>query len=222
MDVELLLEKYPYVYHMAEDGSWENIYKYGLLSTSALLDLYGIDGSLREQIESSHRPESISIEREGLPIAVVRDQKPMSDEGLKKALLNGLTPKDWYEILNAKTFFWATKHRLSKLMNARAYRNKIQTVLKVDTSKLLEHYYDEIVLCPYNSGTTAYKPKPRDESIFYSIDAYPWETRKKSRGQAEALVEVCVNRGVPNIKDLVVEVSRVHRENTIEILFKAD
>jgi hypothetical protein len=34
-----LAEYYPFLYHMAEADSWENISKHGLLSTSALLVL---------------------------------------------------------------------------------------------------------------------------------------------------------------------------------------
>ena len=43
-----LLEHYPRLWHMAEDGSFKSIRKNGLLSTTALLDLYGISGEERE------------------------------------------------------------------------------------------------------------------------------------------------------------------------------
>jgi len=53
------------------------------MSASALLDLYRIFGARRAELESSRRPESVSIRRDGLPDAVIRDQKPMSDEALE-------------------------------------------------------------------------------------------------------------------------------------------
>ncbi len=46
---------------MAEADTWDSIRKNGLLSTSALLDLYEIKGAQRYAIESDHRPESIPI-----------------------------------------------------------------------------------------------------------------------------------------------------------------
>jgi hypothetical protein len=56
--------------------------------------------------------------------AVIRDQKPMSDGGLVRALQDGLKPRDWYRILNKKVFFWLTRERLETLVNAREYREE--------------------------------------------------------------------------------------------------
>jgi hypothetical protein len=39
-----LIKIYPRLWHVAEDGSWPSISRYGLLRTSALLDLYEITG----------------------------------------------------------------------------------------------------------------------------------------------------------------------------------
>ena len=102
-DAELdeLLADCPKLYHMAERGSWPSIRQYGLLSTSALMDLYHVEGSDRDRIERRHRPASVRISGDGLPGAVVRDQIPMSDDGLKKALPARLRPSDWYALLNS-------------------------------------------------------------------------------------------------------------------------
>jgi hypothetical protein len=43
------------LYHMAEDGSWESIRQIGLLSTSALLDRFEVEGERRYAIESTRR-----------------------------------------------------------------------------------------------------------------------------------------------------------------------
>src|SRR5262249_40369294 len=45
---ELLWTRFPYLWHMAEPGSWPAIRDHGLLSTSALLDRYGIMGEARD------------------------------------------------------------------------------------------------------------------------------------------------------------------------------
>ncbi len=85
-DLEELITDCPTLYHMAERGSWESIKRYGLLSTSALLDHYAVEPPKRTEIESRHRPT------------------------------------DWYELLNAKVFFWLSEAHLHKLTNAKAYR----------------------------------------------------------------------------------------------------
>ena len=46
----------------------------------------------------------------------------MSDAGLYKCLCDGLTPREWYRMLNSKVFFWVTRERLEKMLNARAYK----------------------------------------------------------------------------------------------------
>jgi hypothetical protein len=91
-----LVEIYPRLWHMAEDGSWDSIRERGLLSTTALLDLYSVNGPTRISLESTQRPQSVSISRVGLPDAVIRDQKPMSDAALKECLLDGIEPAEWY------------------------------------------------------------------------------------------------------------------------------
>src|SRR4051794_1629860 len=106
---------------MAEPGSWPSIRENGLLSTSAILDRYGVEGDARAAIESRRRPECVTLTRKGLPDAVVRDQKPMRDEALQRCLECGMTPADWYRILNERTFFWLSRARLRRLLGARAY-----------------------------------------------------------------------------------------------------
>ena len=55
MKPEEIAEHYPRLFHMANIGSWPSIRLHGLLSTRALVDLYGIDGDLRERILRSRR-----------------------------------------------------------------------------------------------------------------------------------------------------------------------
>jgi hypothetical protein len=69
---------------MAEPGSWPSIRDNGFLSTSALLDRYDVNDASRDAIESERRPECVTITRKGMPDAVIRDQKPMSDGALRK------------------------------------------------------------------------------------------------------------------------------------------
>ena len=94
---------------MAEFGSWPSIRQHGLLSTSALLDLYEVAGVERAGLEFRHRPECEEIYHDAHGSAVIRDQKPMTDADLRKCLRDGLTPADWYEILNEKGLLLADR-----------------------------------------------------------------------------------------------------------------
>lgn len=175
-----LVAIYPRLWHMAEDGSWTSIQQHGLLSTSALLDLYGVEGDQRAMILSQHRPECVTVAKLGLPNAVIRDQKPMSQGALQTCLQGGLTPQDWFQLLNDKAFFWLSRERLRGLLRARAYRDQPQTVLTVRTDTLVAAHRDRILLSPINSGSTIYKPQPRGEDTFLPIADYPFDAWKKS------------------------------------------
>lgn len=205
-ELEELITNCPTLYHMAERGSWESIKKFGLLSTSALLDHYAVEPPRRTEIESRHRPASIDIAGKGLPRAVIRDQIPMSDAGLKRALPDRLSPSDWYELLNAKAFFWLSQDRLHKLTNAKAYRDQEHDVLEVDTKSLIEAHRDAIWFCPINSGCTKPMPHPRDESVFSRISDYPYEHWRQRRGPRERVVELAVDHSVSDIEHHVKRV----------------
>lgn len=201
-----IVDRYPRLYHMAELGSWDSIRQHGLLSTSALLDLYQVKGDARFVLESQHRPKSVDITMEGLGTAVVRDQKPMSDKALKLALRDGLTPRDWYETLNEKVFFWLEEQRLNTLLGARAYRNRRHTVMTVDTKHLLEKHCKNVVLAPINSGATVFKPQPRGRDTFLPLDQYPFDEWNAKRRGNQPIVELAVRHSVPDIADFIIRV----------------
>jgi hypothetical protein len=204
-----LIKNYPHLWHMAEDGSWDSIRERGLLSTSALLDLYEIDAARRTELEARHRPESVPISRAGFPDAVIRDQKPMSDASLTRCLLDGLTPAQWYEKLNERTFFWLSKKSLCNLLGAKAYRNKPQIVLTLDTGSLVAAHRNRIELSPINSGSTLFTPQPRGHDTFLPINDYPFEHWRKQRHLVDAVKELTVLHSVPDVARHVITVHRI-------------
>jgi hypothetical protein len=197
---------FPRLYHMAQLDSWNSISRHGLLSTSGLLDLFEIEGAERERIESRHRTDSIPIRHPFHGSAVVRDQKPMSDDGLRRALLDGLTPEQWYRDLNSRVFFWLTEDRLNTLLNAKAYRGKRHTVLTIDTMLLLDRHSDRTSLSPINSGCTKPFPHPRGSATFLRLPQYPFGEWRKKRPLKDSVVELAVDYAVPDLRELVVEV----------------
>ena len=149
--IELFSARYPRLYHMAESGSWRSIRERGLLSTSALLDLFEVTGSQRREIESEWRPKSVSIKHPDHGTAIIRDQWPMPPEHLA-AGLDGVSPQQWYEFLNRKAFLWLSEDRLIRMLNARPYQHSAHDVLNLDTRSFLGEYMDRITVCQINSG----------------------------------------------------------------------
>jgi hypothetical protein len=214
---EDLIRHYPRLWHMAEDGSWDSIRKHGLLSTSALLDLYKYNGKARHALESARRPESVLISADELPHAVVRDQKPMTAPALEKCLTDGTTPEQWFETLNSRVFFWLSRERLRGLLNARAYRSRPQTVLTLDTASLVDANRDRIRLSPINSGATIYNPAPRGLDTFSTVSDFQFDERRKTRTLDNAVVELTVLGGVPDIPDHAIAVHSIHSGKKTEL-----
>lgn len=213
-----LAESYPLLFHMAEDGSWPSIRQHGLLSTDALLDLFGVRGKERDAIVSRRRPESVTITHPRLGTAVIRDNKPLSDSKLAR-VLRGITLEDWYRTLNRHVFFWLRQERLMGLLNARAYRDRAHTVLILETGPLLEVAASRIRLAPINSGSTAYRAAMRGVDTFLPISRYPYDERRKLRGR-DAVVELAVAGGIPDIRPFLVRIERWKGSRKLETIWQ--
>jgi hypothetical protein len=193
-----IAELHPTLYHMAEYASWESIKHLGLLSTTALLDRFEISGSARTAIEENRRPSFVEIRNAQGGRAVIRDQRAMSDSKLASCLTDGLSPTQWYRILNGKVFFWLTEERLRRMM--RAYRGRRQLVLEVDTEELLKQHSDDVLLTPLNTGCTRPMAFPRGLGTFLPPNQYPFEDNKRKKGGArKAIVELTVDYSVADI-----------------------
>jgi hypothetical protein len=204
---------------MAEAGTWPSIRGRGLLSTSALLDLYGIEGEERRQIEDCRRPECVTIEHDIYRPAVIRDQKPMSEKALRKCL-RGMTPTQWYRLLNSKVFFWLTAERVTRLLSARAYRAREHTVLTIDTARLLQNHERDVTLSPINSGSTVYNPQPRGADTLQTLANYPFDVWRKKRGSTTAIAELAVTHEVRDIGEMVIRVERRRESRVLEVIYE--
>ncbi len=194
---------------MAEAGSWDSIRKHGLLSTTALLDLFEITGSRRFKLESEWRPESVAIHHPILGRAVIRDQKPMPPSELQNCL-DGLTPRQWYEMLNRKTFFWVEEKRLITLLNAFAYRNRAHCVIAVDTRALLDNHADRVTLSSINSGFVYYGGT-RGQATFRAIEDFP---------SGRTVWELAVEHSVPDIAELTLRVTERKGDRELRVIWE--
>ena len=197
--IEDLVKCYPRLYHMAAAKNLPSIKCRGLLSTSTLLRCFQVPETQRLEVETCRRPKSVEKCHPDGSVAEVRDQKPMSDEKLSKCLKDGLTPCEWYRLLNSKVFFWVTHRRLEKMLNAKAYRKSRHAVFIVDTESLLADCLERVTLSPINSGSTLFDPAPRGRCTFLPLHEYPFRLRRKKRGLRDAVAELAVEHSVPEI-----------------------
>jgi hypothetical protein len=217
-NADLLIKLYPRLFHMTHEGSWPGIQQHGLLSTTALLDLFEVTGERREQLEVVRRAQSEEIVHPKHGRALLRDQKPLNEKKLKAALTDGLTTEDWCRNLNGRVFFWGPETRLGILRGASEYKDNRQTIVVVDTAKLVQKYADQIELCHMNSGCTMPMAFPRGKDTFLPLEKYPLEERRKKYGTKNAVAEITIKNAVPDVTDFVIEVYETGGEKPKQIL----
>lgn len=195
MDTKALIGAHPELYHMADPRNLASILRRGLLSTSALLDLFEINGRERFLLESVHRPNSVTISNPALGMAVIRDQKPMSASGVERSLTDA-TVEEFFQFLNGRVFFWLTIPRLITMNTAAAYSAVDQIVMVVDTRSLIASYEGRIRLSPMNSGATKPMAHPRSIAMFKPISEFEWSSRRPKRNR---VVELTVEHSIPDV-----------------------
>ena len=191
---QALARRFPRLYHMAELDSWPRILERGLLSTSALLDLFQVSGVSRSKLESEWRSSSTSLSHPEHGDAVIRDQIPMPESSLQH-LLVGLTPKEWYQLINGKTFFWVDTQRLGWMLKAPQYRTRPHAIFVVDTHELLERHLPRVTLSDQNSGSV-YSGRRRGLETFKRVEEYP----------SRWVAELAVQYSVPDIDQLTIRI----------------
>lgn len=194
-----------HIYHLTAVTNWPFIERHGLLSARSLLDLFDIYEQ-QVGIEQCHRSERVVLPN-GI---VIRDQKPMPPVALKRCLI-GMTPVQWYMLLNSKVFFWLDVERLNRLR--RVDKQLPQIVLVIEAKKLLRQYAELTTLTPINTGNARRQPACRGRQTFV-----PYNTWLESRwaSEAEALgtrrssshkpVELTVADAVPDVMNFVFDV----------------
>ena len=202
MTVEDFCATYPRLYHMAEAAMWPSIQRHGLLSTSALLDLYGVAGEKRRQIERERRPDFIAVEHAEYGQVLIRDQKPMSDATLAPVLID-MTPAEWYALLNERVFFWVNETRLKGLLAA--YRHRENLVLVLDTATVMARHAGQTTLSTINSGYSRRWAVKRGRETFQSLADFQPVQRVDGKSVRRVVAECAVSGGVTNVQEALVE-----------------
>lgn len=204
METDEFCRRYPRLFHMAEADAWPLIQRHGLLSTRALLDLFEIHGPAREHIERRRRADFLPVEHPVHGRALIRDQRPMTDETLAPVLRDALTPADWYALLNARVFFWVEEERLRKLLGT--YRHRRNVVLVLDSARVLAEHAARVTLSSINSGYSRRYAQPRGLETFRRLVDFPaWKVGADGRRTRTTVAECAVDHALPEVERYLVE-----------------
>ena len=205
LNPETLARLYPRLYHMAEEGSWPSIKMHGLLSTTALLDLFEVQPEERYPLETRRRPESVPIHHPVHGTAWIRDNKPINETVLRRTL-EGMTEEQFYRTLNGRVFFWVSTDRLDRL----ATRRLTATAITTSSSSTPPRYSSAIMgALSYRTSTAVPCTLPPTtlggEGTFVPIESYRYGERKQVSN--EPVVEVTVLYAVPDVREFVVDMT---------------
>jgi Family of unknown function (DUF7002) len=197
-------------YHMAEVANWPAIQHDGLHSATALLDLAGVTGAERERLECCQRLTSVVLPTG----AQIRDQRPMPPEALARCLI-GMSPSEWYELINAHVFFWLDPARLNR--QRAACNARPQVVLIVDAETLAETYAERVALTPINTGNARRQPAKRGAATFVPYALWlesAWDSEAASLGtplrpRSHPPAELTMTGSIPEVMRYVVAVQEL-------------
>jgi hypothetical protein len=206
LDSDHLIELYPQLFHMAEAESWPSIREHGLMTTDRIVQTAGISDTDMTSILGQRRSRSVTVDHPLLGRVVIRDQGPLNLAHLR---LTDMTFPQWIAELNSRVFFWLHSDRLQRLLNARRYRLTEHDVITLDTRRLLASVKNRASITSMNTGATLFPSAPaRGSTTFTQISDYDYEAHRR-QGAANAVVELAVSGGVPDLRDHVIAVHRM-------------
>jgi hypothetical protein len=203
-----------HVYHLADAENWASIQRRGLLSATRLLALSGLGADEQARIEYSQRPASLTLPGG----AVLRDQVPMPPSALARCLV-GMSPSEWYALLNSKVFFWFDIERLNRQRRASGISPEA-VVMTIDVERLLAAHGARAHLSPFNTGNARRRPAIRGRASFVPYTAWResrWDSEAaalatRPRAASHRPVELTVEDAVPEAMDFVVSLRHLSRD----------
>lgn len=194
------------VLHLAEADNWPLIEKHGLLPANELLARSELSKEERQLLRTRQRTTHTHLPSG----AQIRDQKPMPAAALEKCLI-GMSPAQWYALINSHVFFWLDYKRLNRQRAASEPRPQIALV--VDTRALASACEGRLFVTPINTGNARRNPALRGEATFVAHEhwrAQGWASEAAAFGtpqrpRSHAPVELAVRGPVPNFNRYVLD-----------------
>jgi hypothetical protein len=208
VEVEELVSNYPRLFHLAAAGAWPSIAAHGLLPTRDIVATSALPDAERALIVGHQRPRPVTLDHPVLGPVTIRDQSPLHRHILEAVLVDMTVPQ-WLATLNDRVYFWLHPRRLATLLQSRPNRGSEHDILTVDTASLVAAHHDRIRLSAINSGATQWpSAPPRGPGTFRTIEQYPFAERRRGRTLDQAIAELAVIGGVPDIAAHIVSVQR--------------
>ena len=192
-------------FHIADAENWPAIQRLGLFSTARLIARDGLKGDAALPF-AGHRPRGLRLPSG----ALIRDQGPMPPAALGRCLDAGLSPQDWYDLVNAKVYFWLDEDRLQRHLAACASR--AQVVVAIDLPALLARHGAAACLTPFNVGNARRRPAGRGRRSFVPLALWlehRWrseaEPGRSPRPASHPPAEIAIEDAVPDLMDFVLD-----------------
>ena len=204
-----------HMFHCADAVNLDSIHRVGLLSTNELLRL-GCFGSTTEALVRAHRPRGTT-----LPSGVfIRDQTPMPPQSLSWCLDGGISADEWYHVVNDHVFFWLSRERARRHLNA--LRKRAQVLLTVDVWSLVDAYERAVYLTPFNIGNARRRPARRGRRTLVPLASWrdsAWRMEAEPGGAERAPrhppAELLVKDAIADISRFIVSSERVEPEGDV-------
>ncbi|MGZ5198708.1 MAG: DUF7002 family protein [Telluria sp.] len=189
-------------YHLVDIRNWKSIQAQGLLSTRRLVELStNVERSMLRQ----HRLTGEYLDCG----AYIRAQGAISRKSLARALRSGVTPEDWFELLNSKVFFWLDLDRLNHYRAA--CKSEKQVVLALDAGRMLEEYAPFASVSPISLGNAMRAAAPRNLTTFVPYDRWVesgWDCEQvpglSRRPRSLWPTELTITGDIPDIARFVI------------------
>ena len=203
------------MFHCADAANVDSIGRIGLLSTNELLRR-GCFGSTTEALVRAHRPHGTT-----LPSGVViRDQAPMPPQALVRCLDGAISVDEWYHLVNDYVFFWLSRERARRHLNA--LHARVQVLLTVDVRSLVDAYERVVYLTPFNIGHARRRPARRGRRTLVPLASWrdsAWrseaEPGRAERPARHLPAELLVKDAIPDITRFIVSAVRVEPQGDV-------
>ncbi len=195
MTIDEFCKRHPTLYHVAHASALPQLQRHGLLSTQAIINLLDLPREQRTALTTERRPEQVPLHHPVHGTFYLRDQKPLHAKALANCL-DGITPSEWLQLLNARVFLWPGRARADKLLHAREYRGQPQLLLQLDARPLLTRHADQTAVTRINTGSVIRKAARRGRESFIPLQNFPATPKME-------IAEVAILNSIPNLRDYI-------------------
>ena len=170
MNVTELAEHFPHLWHVTFAGGWEGIERRGLLRAA----------DVDPEEADVFRPEVKTVGAEDGSEVTLRDQ--VCSRADPTSSLDGITPAEWWNLINSRVYFFQTEDGADKLRVAYLSQGHAQEVLKIRTQAALQPVADDVEVTTVNAGVFPRTKGPsRGPSTFMPLADFPVADVKKIR-----------------------------------------